>query len=212
MGTPDAGAFWRVIADYSVEALFTAPTAIRAIRRDDPDGSLMSGHDLSSLRTLFLAGERLDPDTYEWATETLASRRGQLVADRDRLADRGQPAWPRPDAAQVGIPESSPVPATTSESSTRPGPEVAAGQDGAICIKLPLPPGLCRPCGTTTTASSTSYLSAFDGYYLSGDGGHVDADGYLFVMGRTDDVHQCRRAPPVHGLDRGGAREAPCRR
>jgi len=188
VGTPDAGAFWRVISDYSVDALFTAPTAIRAIRRDDPTGRLMSGYDLSSLRTLFLAGERLDPDTYEWATEAL----GVPVVDNWWQTETGWPIAANlrgldPMPLKAGSPSMA-VPGFDVRVLDENGSEVDAGQDGAICIKLPLPPGTLPTLWNDDDRYLASYLSAFDGYYLSGDGGHVDSDGYLFVMGRTDDV------------------------
>jgi propionyl-CoA synthetase len=188
VGTPDAGAFWRVISDYSVEALFTAPTAIRAIKRDDPSGSLMSHYDLTSLRNLFLAGERLDPDTYHWATQAL----GVPVVDNWWQTETG---WPiaanlrglEPMRLKAGSP-SVPVPGYDVRILDEHGSEVAAGQEGAICIKLPLPPGTLPTLWHDPDRFVASYLSEFDGYFLSGDGGHVDEDGYLFVMGRTDDV------------------------
>ncbi len=104
VGTPDAGAFWRLVADHRVKVLFTSPTALRAVKRDDPDGELIAGYDLSSLRTLFLAGERLDPATYEWASAHAGHPGGRpLVADRDRLADRCQPARAGADADQTRL-------------------------------------------------------------------------------------------------------------
>ena len=188
VGTPDAGAFWRVISDYSVEALFTAPTAIRAIKRDDPTGGLMSSYDLSSLRTLFLAGERLDPDTYQWATEAL----GVPVVDNWWQTETGWPIAANlrgldPMPLKPGSP-SVPVPGYDVRVLDEHGSQVGAGQDGAICIKLPLPPGTLPTLWHDDDRFVASYLSEFDGYYLSGDGGHIDEDGYLFVMGRTDDV------------------------
>jgi propionyl-CoA synthetase len=188
VGTPDAGAFWRVVSDYSVEALFTAPTAIRAIKRDDPKGSLMSDYDLTSLRTLFLAGERLDPDTYEWATQAL----GVPVVDNWWQTETGWPIAANlrgldPMPLKAGSP-SVPVPGYDVRILDEHGSEVATGHDGAICIKLPLPPGTLPTLWHDPDRFVASYLSVYDGYYLSGDGGHVDQDGYLYVMGRTDDV------------------------
>ncbi len=178
-----------MIAEHGVEALFTAPTAIRAIKKEDPDGELLAGHDLSSLRTLFLAGERLDPDTYALG-DRAARRPGhrQLVADRDRLADRRQPAGPRADADQAGLADRAGARATTCGCSTRTASRSTPGEEGAICIRLPLPPGTLPTLWSDDERYVASYLSAFEGYYLSGDGGYVDEDGYLFVMGRTDDV------------------------
>ncbi len=188
MGTPDAGAFWRVIAEHRVEALFTAPTAIRAIKKEDPDGALLADHDLGSLRTLFLAGERLDPDTYHWAVDRL----GVPVVDNWWQTETG---WPiaanlrglEPMPIKPGSP-TVPVPGyqvdILGEGATRLGP----GEEGAICLRLPLPPGTLTTLWRDDERFVSSYLSAFEGYYLSGDGGYVDEDGYVFVMGRTDDV------------------------
>ncbi len=188
VGTPDAGAFWRVISEYGVEALFTAPTAVRAVKKEDPDGALLEGHDVSSLRTLFLAGERLDPGTYEWATETL----GVPVVDNWWQTETG---WPiaanlrglAPMPIKPGSP-TVPVPGYDVQVLGEGGKPVPAGQEGAICLRLPLPPGTLTTLWGDGERYVASYLSAFDGYYLSGDGGYLDEDGYLFVMGRTDDV------------------------
>jgi propionyl-CoA synthetase len=188
VGTPDAGAFWRVIAEHGVEALFTAPTAIRAIKKEDPDGTLLGGHDLSRFRTLFLAGERLDPDTYEWATAEL----GVPVVDNWWQTETG---WPiasnlrglEPMPIKPGSP-SVPVPGYDVQVLDEHGQPAPAGQEGAICIRLPLPPGTLPTLWGDDDRYVSSYLSAYPGYYLSGDGGYVDEDGYLFVMGRTDDV------------------------
>ena len=188
VGTPDAGAFWRVIAEHRVKALFTAPTAFRAIKKEDPDGVLRAGHDLSSLQTLFLAGERLDPDTYQWATDAL----GVPVVDNWWQTETG---WPiaanlrglEPLPIKPGSP-SVPVPGYDVRILDERGEEVGPDTEGAIVVKLPLPPGTLPTLWRDDQRYVDSYLSAFDGYYLSGDGGYVDADGYLFVMGRTDDV------------------------
>ena len=188
VGTPDAGAFWRVIAEYGVKALFTAPTAIRAIKKEDPSGSLIGEYDLSSLETLFLAGERLDPDTYQWATDRL----GVPVVDNWWQTETG---WPiaanlrglEPLPIKAGSPSVA-VPGYAVEVLDTGGSPVAAGEEGAICLKLPMPPGTLPTLWGDDERFVSSYLSAYDGYYLSGDGGYVDEDGYLFVMGRTDDV------------------------
>jgi propionyl-CoA synthetase len=171
-----------------VEALFTAPTAIRAIKKEDPDGTLLAGHDLSRFRTLFLAGERLDPDTYEWATAEL----GVPVVDNWWQTETG---WPiasnlrglEPMPIKPGSP-SVPVPGYDVQVLDEHGQPAPAGQEGAICIRLPLPPGTLPTLWGDDDRYVSSYLSAYPGYYLSGDGGYVDEDGYLFVMGRTDDV------------------------
>jgi propionyl-CoA synthetase len=188
VGTPDAGAFWRVISEHRVESLFTAPTAIRAIKKVDPDGELLAGHDLSAFRTLFLAGERLDPETYYWAGERL----GVPVVDHWWQTETGWPIAANlrgldPMPIKAGSP-SVPVPGYQVEVLDQQGSPVDAGVEGAICLKLPLPPGTLSTLWRDDERYVSSYLSAFDGYYLSGDGGYVDEDGYLFVMGRTDDV------------------------
>ena len=188
VGTPDAGAFWRVIEEYGVEALFTAPTAIRAVKKEDPDGALLEGRDLSRFRTLFLAGERLDPETYHWASERL----GVPVVDHWWQTETG---WPiaanlrglEPMPIKPGSP-TVPVPGYQVEVLAEQGRAVPAGEEGAICLRLPLPPGTLTTLWGDDERFVSSYLSAFEGYYLSGDGGYVDEDGYLFVMGRTDDV------------------------
>ncbi len=188
VGTPDAGAFWRVMAEHDVVAAFTAPTAIRAIKKTDPDAHLVAKQDLSSLRSLFLAGERLDPDTWEWATEAL----GVPVIDNWWQTETGWPIAITPPAGQgLEIKPGSPGPATAGYDVRvldERGAEVEAGVEGAICIRLPLPPGTLTTLWGDDQRYIESYLSAFEGYYLSGDGGYVDDDGYLFVMGRTDDV------------------------
>ncbi len=188
VGTPDAGAFWRVIAEHGVEALFTAPTAIRAVKKEDPTAALLEGHDLSAFRTLFLAGERLDPDTYTWATEAL----GVPVVDNWWQTETGWPiAANLRGLAPMPIKPGSPsvaVPGFAVEILDEQGRTVPAGSEGAICLRLPLPPGTLPTLWADDERYVASYLSAFDGYYLSGDGGYVDQDGYLFVMGRTDDV------------------------
>ncbi|HEY5031972.1 MAG TPA: AMP-binding protein, partial [Actinomycetes bacterium] len=188
VGTPDAGAFWRVIADHQVKALFTAPTALRAIKRLDATSELMAGYDMSSLDTLFLAGERLDPDTYFWACEQL----GVPVVDHWWQTETG---WPitanlrgiepmriKPGSSTV------PVPGWDVRVLDAHGAPVPPGEEGAIAIKLPLPPGSLPTLWGDDQRYVDEYLSAYDGYYLTGDGGYRDVDGYVFVMGRTDDV------------------------
>ncbi len=188
VGTPDAGAFWRVIAEHGVEALFTAPTAIRAIKKEDPDARLAADYDLGSFRTLFLAGERLDPETYHWAGEHLGvpvvdhwwqTETGWAIAANLRGLD--------PMPIKAGSP-TVPVPGYQVEVLGERGDPAPAGTEGAICVRLPLPPGTLTTLWGDDERFVSSYLSAFDGYYLSGDGGYLDEDGYLFVMGRTDDV------------------------
>lgn len=186
--TPDAGAFWRVCAEYGVKALFAAPTAFRAIRKEDPHAALMQGHDLSKLQTLFMAGERLDPATYHWAHAVS----GKPVIDHWWQTETGWAIC----ANLVGI-ERLP---TKAGSATKPVPGyhvqilddhgnvLAANQQGNIAIKLPLPPGCLSTIWGNAERYTSGYLRQFPGYYTSGDGGYFDEDGYLFVMGRTDDV------------------------
>jgi len=188
VGTPDAGAFWRVIEDHGVNALFTAPTAIRAIKKEDPRGEHMAARDLSSLRCLFLAGERLDPDTYAWSTEHL----GIPVVDNWWQTETG---WPiassmrglDPLPLKVGSP-SRPVPGYDVRVLDEHGREVGPHVEGNIAIRLPLPPGALPTLWGDDERYVSAYLSAFPGFYATGDGGHIDEDGYLYVMGRTDDV------------------------
>jgi len=188
VGTPDAGAFWRVVAEHRVKAMFTAPTALRAIRKVDPDGELIRAHDLSSLRTLFLAGERLDPDTYAWATEHL----GVPVVDHWWQTETG---WPiaanlrglEPMPLKPGSP-SVPVPGFDVRVLDAQGREQSTGEQGSIALRLPLPPGTLSTIWGADDRFVSGYLSTFEGYYVSGDGGYADEDGYLYVMGRTDDV------------------------
>ncbi|MEV4734044.1 propionyl-CoA synthetase [Saccharopolyspora sp. NPDC049426] len=188
VGTPDAGAFWRVIAQHRVKALFTAPTALRAIKRVDPDGRLLAEHDTSCLETLFLAGERLDPETYHWA----AGQLGVPVIDHWWQTETG---WPicanlrglEPMPVKAGSP-TVPVPGYEIAVLDQAGDPLPPETDGAICLKLPLPPGTLPTLWGDDERFRESYLSRFEGYYLTGDNGYVDADGYVFVMGRTDDV------------------------
>jgi propionyl-CoA synthetase len=188
VGTPDAGAFFRVVAQHRVKTLFTAPTAFRAIKKEDPDGRLMARHDVSSLKTLFLAGERLDPETYHWAGQRL----GIPVVDHWWQTESG---WPiaanlrglEPLPTKPGSP-SVPVPGYDVRVVDGAGDDVPAGTDGAIVIRLPLPPGCLPTLWNDDERYVSSYLTAFPGNYLTGDGGRFDEDGYLYVMGRTDDV------------------------
>ncbi len=188
VGTPDAGAFWRVLSEYRAKALFTAPTALRAIKKVDPDAELLANYDLSAFGTLFLAGERLDPETYAWAHEKL----GVPVIDHWWQTETGwaiaaNPRGLEPMPVKPGSP-TVPVSGYDVRVLDPDGTEVPAGTEGAICVKLPLPPGCLPTLWGDDERFIESYLSRYEGYYLTGDGGYLDEDGYLFVMGRTDDV------------------------
>jgi propionyl-CoA synthetase len=188
VGTPDPGAFWRVVSEHGVKALFTAPTAFRAIKKEDPDAQHLGRYDVSSLKYLFLAGERLDPDTYHWASDKL----GIPVIDHWWQTETGwaiaaNPMGLEPMPIKPGSP-TMPVPGYDVRVLRPSGEACAPGEEGAICVRLPLPPGTLPTLWNDDARYVASYLSAFDGYYLTGDGGYLDEDGYLFVMGRTDDV------------------------
>ncbi len=188
VGTPDPGVFWRVISEHKVNALFTAPTAFRAIKKEDPKGSYLSGHDLSSFRTLFLAGERLDPDTYHWAHDLL----GVPVVDHWWQTETGWPIAANCMGIEVqpvkpGSP-TKPVPGYDVHILTDDGASAPPGEEGAVAVKLPLPPGTLPTLWNDDDRFVSSYMERFPGYYTTGDGGHIDDDGYLFVMGRIDDV------------------------
>ncbi len=189
VGTPDAGAFWRVIAEHQVKSLFTAPTALRAIKKEDPAGKFARQHDLSAFRYLFLAGERLDPETYRWAGELLSVP----VIDHWWQTETG---WPiaadlmglDPMATKPGSP-TVPVPGyDVHVVDPATGADVPPGTTGDIVIRLPLPPGCLTTLWGDDPRFISSYLDRYPGAYLTGDGGYRDSDGYLYVMGRTDDV------------------------
>jgi propionyl-CoA synthetase len=188
VGTPDAGAFWRVIAQHKVKVLFTAPTAFRAIKRDDPDGKLIAKYDLSAFKMLFLAGERCDPDTLAWAERMLHVP----VIDHWWQTETG---WPIV-ANCTGIerlpvkPGSPTVPAPGWDVRTLgpDGHEMKRGEIGALCCKLPLPPGTFPTLWNADDRYRKAYLDDYPGYYKTGDAGYVDDDGYVFVMTRVDDV------------------------
>ncbi|MET7994973.1 propionyl-CoA synthetase [Amycolatopsis sp. NPDC005232] len=188
VGTPDAGAFWRVIAEHGVEALFTAPTALRAVKKVDPGAAELKKYNLAKFRTLFMAGERLDPETYHWASDIL----GTPVIDHWWQTETGWPiaANPRglePMPVKPGS-ATKPVPGWDVRVLDQGGDELPAGREGAIVIKLPLPPGSLPTLWGDDERYREAYLARFPGYYLTGDSGYLDEDGYLFVMGRTDDV------------------------
>ncbi len=186
--TPDAGAFWRVIEQHSVNAIFSAPTAFRAIRREDPDGLLVSKYDIDSLRCVFAAGERLDPSTQEWMSNTL----GVPIIDNWWQTETG---WPiasnlmgRESLSVKPGSATKPAPGFDVQILDDHGQPLAQGEQGNIAIKLPLPPGCLASVWNDYPRFIDSYLSDYLGYYTSGDGGYFDEDGYLFVMGRVDDV------------------------
>ena len=188
VGTPDAGAFWRVVSEHGVKALFTAPTAIRAIRKEDPDGAHLKKYDISRLRYLFLAGERLDPDTYHWASEKL----GIPVVDHWWQTETGwaiaaNPLGVEPLPLKAGSP-TVPMPGYDVRVLHVDGSGCEPGEEGVICLRLPLPPGTLSTLWGDDARFEASYLCEHPGYYLTGDGGYLDEDGYLFVMGRIDDV------------------------
>jgi propionyl-CoA synthetase len=188
VGTPDAGAFWRVVSQHGVRVLFTAPTAFRAIKREDSRGEHIKRYDLSSLRALFLAGERCDPDTLHWAQEKL----GVPVIDHWWQTETGWPA--AANYAGLGLlpvkPGSAtkPVPGYDIRALDEDGQAVPAGQTGNIAIKLPLPPGCLSTLWRDDEGYRKEYLTRYPGYYLTGDSGFIDADGYLSIMSRIDDV------------------------
>jgi propionyl-CoA synthetase len=188
VGTPDAGTFWRVIEKYGVKGLFTAPTAIRAIRKEDYNADFIKKTDLSKFENLFLAGERLDPDTYHWATENL----GVPVIDNWWQTETG---WPiasnlrglEPMPIKPGSPTVA-IPGYDIRVLDESGNELPAGTEGNIAITLPLPPGTLPTLWGDDQRYIDSYLTVFPGMYASGDGGYIDEDGYVYIMGRTDDV------------------------
>ena len=189
VGTPDAGVFWRIIAEHGVKALFTAPTAFRAIRRADPAGQLLKQYDLSGLRTLFLAGERADPDTIHWAADQLQVP----VIDHWWQTETGWAIAANPVGTELlPVKPGSPSVAMPGydieilEEAT--GKPLPAGELGSIAIRLPLPPGCLPSLWNANERYVKSYLEAFPGFYETGDAGYKDEDGYLFIMARTDDV------------------------
>ncbi|MFZ9633721.1 MAG: AMP-binding protein, partial [Alphaproteobacteria bacterium] len=188
VGTPDAGAFWRVISQHGVKALFTAPTAFRAIKREDPEGLLVGRHDLSCFKALFLAGERCDPDTLLWAQRILKvpvvdhwwqTETGHAIAGNPI----GVEAFPvKPGSA------TKPMPGWDVQALGADGHPVPAGQIGSICCRLPLPPGTLPTLWNAEDRFFRSYLEEFPGWYKTGDAGMVDEDGYVHIMTRVDDV------------------------
>ncbi len=203
VGTPDAGVFWRVISEHKVAALFTAPTAFRAIKKEDPEGKLLKDYDISCMRTLFLAGERADPDTIQWAerhlqvpvidhwwqTETAWAIAGNPVGLGALPVKYGSPTVPMP-GYKIDVLDDE-------------GNKLPAGELGAICVKLPLPPACLPTLWQNDQRFRDSYLAEFPGYYETADAGYVDEDGYLFIMARTDDIINVAG----HRLSTGGMEE-----
>ena len=203
VGTPDAGAFWRVIAEHKAVALFTAPTAFRAIRKEDPEGKFIRDHDLSKFRTLFLAGERADPPTVEWAEQQLKvpvidhwwqTETGWCIAGNPvglglLPVKHGSPTVPMP-GYQVEVVDEAAKP-------------LPAGTMGSIVIKLPMPPGCLPTLWQQDERCREAYFNEFPGYYKTSDAGFMDEDGYVFVMGRTDDIINVAG----HRLSTGGMEE-----
>ena len=188
VGTPDAGTFWRVISEHNVKSFFTAPTAIRAVKREDPTGELIKDYDLSCLNVLYLAGERADPDTIEWAQKTL----NVPVIDHWWQTETGyaivaNPMGIAPLPVKIGSPSVA-MPGYDVQILDEAGHQMPTSELGAIAIKLPLPPGTLPNLWNAEDRFRKSYLTTFPGYYETGDAGMIDEDGYLYIMARTDDV------------------------
>jgi propionyl-CoA synthetase len=190
--TPDAGAFWRVCEEYKVNALFSAPTAFRAVAKEDPDAALVENYDLSHLKRLYLAGERLDPATYHWLKEKTQlpvidhwwqTETGWSIASTP-FVDESCEELMLTKAGSAGLA----VPGYNVEILDAYGDALSANQQGTVAIKLPMPPGCLTTVYKDAERFKASYLSTHPGYYVTGDGGYFDEDGYLFIMGRTDDV------------------------
>jgi propionyl-CoA synthetase len=186
--TPDAGAFWRVCEEYNVKALFAAPTAFRAIRKEDPNSELLKPYDLSALKTIFMAGERLDPPTYHWTKDTI----GKPVIDHWWQTETGWAICGNLTGVELKEPKPGsstlPMPGFNVQIVDSEGNELPAGEQGNIAIKLPLPPSCLPTVWGDFERFRTGYLTEFPGYYSTGDGGYKDEEGYVFIMGRTDDV------------------------
>jgi propionyl-CoA synthetase len=203
VGTPDAGAFWRVISEHGAVAFFTAPTAFRAIKKEDPQGKLFTSHDLSKFRTLFLAGERADPDTLQWAERLLK----KPVIDHWWQTETGWCIAGNPvGLGQLPIKYGSPtvaMPGYDVRVVDEQSKELPAGTMGSIVIKLPLPPACLPTLWQADERFRESYLAEFPGYYKTSDAGFKDEDGYLYIMGRTDDIINVAG----HRLSTGGMEE-----
>ncbi len=203
VGTPDAGTFWRVISEHKAVCLFTAPTAFRAIKKEDPKGEFIGKYDLTHFRTLFLAGERADPDTIEWAQQVLQvpvidhwwqTETGWTIA--------GNPVGLGALPVKLGSP-AVPMPGYDIQVLDEGGHEMARGELGAVCVKLPLPPSCLPTLWNADERFRDSYLTAFPGYYETSDAGFMDDDGYLYIMARTDDIINVAG----HRLSTGGMEE-----
>ncbi|NQU66132.1 MAG: propionyl-CoA synthetase [SAR324 cluster bacterium] len=203
VGTPDAGAFWRVISDHKVKTLFTAPTAFRAIKQNDPTGELLKTYDFSSLKTLFLAGERTDPDTLRWAEEKLSVP----VIDHWWQTETGWGiAANCMGVEKLKVKEGSPtkpVPGWNLQVVDMDSKPIKAGEIGALVVKLPLPPGSLPTLWNNDAGYVKTYLDEFPGFYKTADAGYIDEDGYIFVMSRTDDIINVAG----HRLSTGGMEE-----
>ncbi len=203
VGTPDAGTFWRVISEHGVAAMFTAPTAFRAIKKTDPDGKLIKDYDLSKFRTLFLAGERADTDTIQWAERHL----GVPVLDHWWQTESGWPMAANPvGLGTLPVKYGSPtvaMPGYDVRVVDEAGVEVSDGDIGVIVVKLPLPPGCLPSLWQNDERFRQSYLETFEGYYETSDAGYKDEDGYLYIMARTDDIINVAG----HRLSTGGMEE-----
>lgn len=186
--TPDAGSFWRIIEEYKVKSFFTAPTAFRAIKKEDPDAKLLENYDISSLEHLYVAGERLDPPTFHWLDDLL----DVPVIDHWWQTETGWPIaanLPGIEAAPTKAGSATyPVPGFNVQILDRDGEAAAPMQQGSVVIQQPLPPGCLTGIWRDPQRFHSAYMAAFPGYYLTGDGGYFDEEGYLFIMGRTDDV------------------------
>lgn len=188
IGTPDAGTFWRVVEEHNVKSFFSAPTAFRAVKREDPQGELIKNYDLSCLKNVYLAGERADPDTIEWMQTHL----GKPIIDHWWQTETGfaivaNPMGIEPLPIKIGSPTVA-MPGYDVQVLDEGGHQMKAGELGAIAIKLPLPPGTLPNLWNAEARFVKSYLTTFPGYYETGDAGMIDEDGYLYIMARTDDV------------------------
>ncbi len=186
--TPDAGTFWRVISEHKVKCFFTAPTAFRAIKKEDPDALLLQKYDISCLDAIYVAGERCDPPTMEWLQNTTQKPiYDHWWQTETGWAIVGNLAGVEALPVKLGS-ATKPVPGFELHILNEAGEVLGANQEGYVCLKLPLPPGCLPSLWKDDARFKSSYLTTFEGYYLTGDGGYIDEDGYVFIMGRVDDV------------------------